>query len=759
MSKLFVSSCLFMVCQICSAQSPSRLTTDLIEHTDQVFQNGYLSSMILSELDTATEKYQNVVIHSEHPLLGWVVNSNEKNTLQTAYRILVASTREKLIRDESDIWDSGKVEGSNSIAVSLDGVALQPLKVYYWKVKTWDNHGNESPYSEIKSFMTAAVLDNKTAQYPLQITDEYPIKILPVSDNETYVAFDKAAFGRLRLTLKSKKEQDTVLIRLGEKSLNGRVDRKPGGSIRYAEYRLALKPGVHTYTIKIRPDKRNTNSGRANESKVLPVFMPDYIGEVYPFRFCEIAGYSYPLTEKNIVRQSVHYPFDDSAANFNSSDSVLNKVWDLCKYSIKATSFMGTYVDGDRERIAYEADALINQLGHYAVDRKFCMARHSHEYLLYNPTWPTEWNLQSLIMAWNDYLYTGNKVSLLHFYEDLKAKTLLRLKEENGLISTRTGKLTPELYESLHFRGKKLRDIVDWPQNGVIGNEKELPGEADGYVRTTYNTVVNAYHYEAVKLLASIASAIGEVEDRKKYAREAEQIKKQFNKLLLDTEKGCYKDGVETEHTSLHANMFPMAFDMVPEKWKRQVMEYIKSRRMACSVYGSQFLMDALYNNGEGDYAFQLLVSTGERSWYNMLRAGSTITMEAWDNKYKLNQDWNHAWGAVPANIIPRGLFGIQPLKAGFETFRIKPQLSLLDQASLKLPTIRGDIEVSCVKEEKKRLEMVVSIPANSKAEVWVPRITEKAILKVDGVKIKGRHIGEFVIVDLGSGRFHLEMN
>ena len=48
-------------------------------------------------------------------------------------------------------------------------------------------------------------------------------------------------------------------------------------------------------------------------------------------------------------------------------------------------------VDGDRERIPYEADAYLNQLAHYGVDREFALARYSHEYLLANPTWPTEW--------------------------------------------------------------------------------------------------------------------------------------------------------------------------------------------------------------------------------------------------------------------------------------------------------------------------------------------------------------------------------
>ena len=99
--------------------------------------------------------------------------------------------------------------------------------------------------------------------------------------------------------------------------------------------------------------------------------------------------------------------------------------------------------------------------------------------------------------------------------------------------------------------------------------------------------------------------------------------------------------------------MFPLAFGLVPEKHRQSVVDFIRSRGMACSVYGSQFLLDGIYDAHDAEYGLKLLTSTAERSWYNMIRVGSTITLEAWDNKYKPNQDWNHAWGAAPANLIP----------------------------------------------------------------------------------------------------------
>ena len=65
--------------------------------------------------------------------------------------------------------------------------------------------------------------------------------------------------------------------------------------------------------------------------------MPDYIGEVYPFRFVEVKGYKGMLKAPQVVRTMINYTFDGFASSFDSSDVVLNQIWDFCKYSMKAT--------------------------------------------------------------------------------------------------------------------------------------------------------------------------------------------------------------------------------------------------------------------------------------------------------------------------------------------------------------------------------------------------------------------------------------
>ena len=104
--------------------------------------------------------------------------------------------------------------------------------------------------------------------------------------------------------------------------------------------------------------------------------------------------------------------------------------------------------------------------------------------------------------------------------------------------------------------------------------------------------------------------------------------------------------------------------------------------------------LEALFANEAGAKALELITAEGDRSWKHMLDSGTTITWEAWDQKYKPNQDWNHAWGAAPANLLPRFVLGVQPLAAGWKRAVIRPNPGHLSAASGKVPTPRGPVMV-----------------------------------------------------------------
>ena len=118
-----------------------------------------------------------------------------------------------------------------------------------------------------------------------------------------------------------------------------------------------------------------------------------------------------------------------------------------------------------------------------------------------------------------------------------------------------------------------------------------------------------------------------------------------------------------------------------------------------------------------------------------MIKIGSTISLEAWDMKYKPNADWNHAWGAVPANIIPQYLWGIKPQKAGYEIASIKPQMGTLKNSSITVPTIKGKIKGTYKHLGNELQEYTIELPANMVADFLFETSFNSAII-LNGKKI-----------------------
>ncbi|MDP9148836.1 MAG: alpha-L-rhamnosidase, partial [Myxococcota bacterium] len=644
---------------------------------------------LLCELLTHPET---TTLSDPSPELGWIVPSRQPSDHQTAYRVLVASRADSLARDTGDMWDSGKVVDASSINVPYAGKPLTAGASYAWKVQTWDAADQASPWSASQTFVMAPTLGAyATPTEPTVQIRIAPAKLATTGPGHYFADFGRDAFGWVELTVDSPTSGVVIQVSLGEKANGQAVDMAPGASVRSAQVQLTLQQGPHTYRVATPPNALNTKSPPA-------VLVAPALGVVMPFRYVELANVPVaPSSGPGMVTQvAVRYPSDDSASYFRSSDATLDQVWELSKYSVIAPTFAGIYIDGDRERTPYEGDAYIQQLGHYGIDREFALARYSHEFLLFHPTWPTEWKQHSVMMAWTDWMYTGNTESLAQYYALLSMqKTLEGYAGADGLLDT-TG----------------LRDLVDWPT-----------GERDGFVMTSVNTVVNAFWCHNLQQMADMADALGRSADGTRYRSMAATALASFNAKLSDASTGLYVDGLGVVHSSLHANMIPLAFGLVPADRKARVTAFVKSRGMACSVYGAQYLLEALYQAGEPDAALALMTSATDRSWTNMLRVGATITLEAWDAKYKPNLDWNHAWGAAPANIVGRYLLGVKPLAPGFAKAGLQPQLGSLSHAEGLVPTIRGPIHVVLDHAAGQRFTMGFSIPANMTADVALPAL------------------------------------
>ena len=87
-------------------------------------------------------------INTPTPRLGWRIESGKKNVMQTSCRIIVASTYEKAMAGEGDLWDT-TISGDQSQWVNYAGKQLRSNTPCYWRVKVATTQG-ESAWSDVQ---------------------------------------------------------------------------------------------------------------------------------------------------------------------------------------------------------------------------------------------------------------------------------------------------------------------------------------------------------------------------------------------------------------------------------------------------------------------------------------------------------------------------------------------------------------------------------------------------------------------------------
>lgn len=94
-------------------------------------------------------------IGTSTPRLSWTIQSGSRNFFQSAYQILVAESLEELAGDRGSLWDSGKVESTETLLIPYAGKPLTSSQRCFWKVRIWDKGGRLSEWSEPAFWETA----------------------------------------------------------------------------------------------------------------------------------------------------------------------------------------------------------------------------------------------------------------------------------------------------------------------------------------------------------------------------------------------------------------------------------------------------------------------------------------------------------------------------------------------------------------------------------------------------------------------------
>jgi len=252
-------------------------------------------------------------------------------------------------------------------------------------------------------------------------------------------------------------------------------------------------------------------------------------------------------------------------------------------------------------------------------------------------------------------------------------------------------------------------------------------------------------YYRSAWIVARCAEILGHSEDAKKYNQLCSKIAEAFNANFFHPETNNYAGG------SQFSNALPLYLNIVPEDRRKAVVDNLVNDIMvkykghlSTGFPGTKYLMDVLCNEGHADVAYTILMQRSFPSWGYMIECGATTIWEYWELTGMMSQ--NHpALGSV-SGWFYRMVAGIVPRAdtPGYECFDIKPFVAGdLKEAKASLNTIRG-LAASHWKRDERGISLNVTIPANTQASVWVPKVGLANIEVEEGSAVVWRS-GKFI--------------
>ncbi len=161
------------------------------------------------------------------PRFSWVLQQTDGSAYgqrQTAYRILVGSSKQKKADNFGDMWDSEWITSDNMQLVEYGGKPLQSDKKYYWTVAVKDEKGNESMYAKTAEWSTGLFSQKEwtanwigtdeaydPAEGPNKIYDPWFRKTFDLKENPSKATLFVASVGYHEVYVNGKRIDDHVL--------------------------------------------------------------------------------------------------------------------------------------------------------------------------------------------------------------------------------------------------------------------------------------------------------------------------------------------------------------------------------------------------------------------------------------------------------------------------------------------------------------------------------------------------------------------
>lgn len=379
------------------------------------------------------------------------------------------------------------------------------------------------------------------------------------------------------------------------------------------------------------------------------------------------------------------------SGSFRCSDEELNRIWEVAAYTMDLTT-REFFMDGiKRDRWTWSGDAIQSYLMNYYLrfDTE-CVKRTIRQLRGKDPVTTHVNTIMDYTFYWfksilDYYQYTGDTTFIREIYP--RMVTLM----DYCIVRTNTNGLMEGLPDDWIFV-----DWVDFPMH----KRGELCFEQILFV-------------EALRAMA-VCSRLCDDDDDGYYQMEAERTLKKVKDLFWSEECHAFlhaiEDGTTNPQITKFPNMFAIICDDVTPTEKKSIMEHVMLNPSVDPIttpYMHFYELEALCTMGLQEKVLKEM----KAYWGGMLREGATSFWEKYNPEEKgiqhlamygrpYGKSLCHAWGASPIYIIGKYFLGVEPTKAGYESYEIRPVLGGLEWMEGEVPTPFGKITIKMNQQE-----------------------------------------------------------
>lgn len=372
--------------------------------------------------------------------------------------------------------------------------------------------------------------------------------------------------------------------------------------------------------------------------------------------------------------------------SFSCDDEAVNKIWEMCAYTLHLTTREVQMEAIKRDRWlwggdAYQAYKFSNYLfGDREIIRRSTIALRGKD--------PIYEHINT-ILDYSFYWIIGLKEYLL-YYNDLELIRFIYPRAVS-LMEFALKRVNADGFISKYEKDWIFIDWSDMDRDGALCAEQLLC-------------------IAALNTLAELAQKIGE--DGSRYVQLAEEWTVKTNKFFWNEEKGAYIDTYESgkNNVTRHANIFAILYDIASEEQKQSILEHVLLNDAIPQIttpYFEGYELDVVGKCGN----FAYIENKIKTYWKGMLDLGATTVWEEYNPALsgtehyamyggKYNKSLCHAWGASPIYALGKYFLGVEPTSDGFQTFTVKPHLGSFGFIRGTVPLNGGIVSVFLSREK-----------------------------------------------------------